>query len=91
MTDGVSIAAFYLVIEMATLSPLPNQSAFIGPMSQEECEQAVKPLSPLPAVLNARCRRMVGAMTCPYQGNPAISTACPIFEGDVTSPVGINR
>jgi hypothetical protein len=83
-------AIWYLVINLASSSfaPFPTRPALIGPVTEDQCETARKAFDPMPSVLSARCRRVIGAMSCLFEGNPAIGTICPIFEGEISVPVG---
>lgn len=86
-------AIWYLVVDLASsaLAPFQVQPALVGPVTESQCHQARDAMAPLPSVLNARCRRIVGAMTCVHPENGAVAVICPIFEGDITAPVGSDR
>jgi hypothetical protein len=89
----MDLAVWYLVVDLASsaLAPFQVQPALIGPVTETQCHEARDVMAPLPSVLDARCRRIIGAMTCGHLENSSVGTICPIFEGDITAPVGGGR
>ena len=75
---------WYLIIELAgTAVGNPTARAqMVGPVTQQECEEAKASIGKLPVVMSAQCRRMVGVRSCALDGRPGVSYVCPIFEDD---------
>lgn len=76
-------AVFWLFFGSAVVGQPFAQLGRLGPMTQEQCERAAAALGP-----EASCRRAIGAFTCSRDGYPGISYACPLFEGDISVPLG---
>lgn len=84
-------AVWYLVVQTlaATIAPFPTTAPMVGPITETQCEQTRASLTLLPDVVSARCKRVVGGRLCQIDGSHAM--VCPIFEGDLSAPVGSPR
>jgi hypothetical protein len=73
-------AVFWLFFGSAVIGSPFAHLGRVGPMTEQQCERAVAALGP-----EASCRRSIGAMTC---GGSRAGYICPLFEGDISVPVG---
>lgn len=80
-------AVWYLVVQMALTAASPIQMT--GGVTESQCEAIKASIAGLPNVVEVRCRRAVG-MKLVSNGGPT-GYAAPIFDGDLSAPVGSTR
>lgn len=80
-------AVWYLVVQMASSAvyPIAEHPPMVGPITETQCEAVKASIKVLPEIVMARCRRVV-AMRMVSDG--PMGYAAPIFEGDLSVPVG---
>jgi hypothetical protein len=71
---------FLIVMSVATYSNM--QGRYIGPLDEPSCRAAERALRNSPSLIDARCKRAIALRICEVPDHPAISVACPVFEGE---------
>lgn len=84
-------AIWYLVVELMSSTVTPRSPPMVGPVTEQQCEQTRSAIGQLPEIVTARCRKMIGAMTCTIGGHPGGTEICPIFDDGHFVPLGSYR